>query len=105
MARGKRERPGEGVTTQGAATFGAALPSEGSPTSPETKPALPANALLLAVTPAQLARCIENQMHALTHIIADANSPPIDGGLAKIAAGLEVLQRVVPILPDKEPKS
>lgn len=69
---------------------------------PATPVAYPSNAILLPVTPADLARCIENQRRALIHIITDANSPPIDGGLAMITAGLDALARVVPMLPDRK---
>jgi hypothetical protein len=62
----------------------------------------PPNAIPLPVTPADLARCVENQRRALIHIITDANSPPIDGGLAMITAGLDALARVVPTLPDRK---
>lgn len=65
-------------------------------------PELPKNAILLPVTPAQLAACVENQLHALIHIIANPNSPPIDGGLSMITAGLDALARIVPTIPDKK---
>lgn len=91
MARGAKR-----ISQAVAETTDAAEPAPVTPVS------YPPNAILLPVTPSDLARCIENQRIALQHIIANPNSPPIDGGLAMITAGLDALARIVPTLPDRK---
>lgn len=58
----------------------------------------------LRVTPSELKGCIDAQLHELVNTVRNRNSPPIDGGIAKIGAALDFLARVDPELPDPEPK-
>lgn len=99
MAKGARRISQPGTADLGGSDRAVVFPVE--PAAPE-KTLYPDNVIFLPVTPSDLARCIENQRRALIHIITDANSPPIDGGLAMITAGLDALARVVPTLPDRK---
>jgi hypothetical protein len=68
----------------------------------QSPPTLPPDAILLPVTSAQLAACLERQHQALTRTLTEPNAPPIDGGLGLITANIDALRRVVPTLPDKK---
>jgi hypothetical protein len=56
--------------------------------------------LALPITASQLSACIERQRNALVRLIVDPHAPPIDGGIGKIAANIDALQRVTPTKQD-----
>lgn len=51
----------------------------------------------LLVTRAQLDACIAAQRRELINTIRNVNTPPIDGGIAKIVAALDALARIDPL--------
>jgi plasmid maintenance system antidote protein VapI len=50
----------------------------------------------LHVTPDQLAKCIETHRRELANIIRNQHTAPIDGGVMRIVAALDALERIDP---------
>lgn len=63
----------------------------------ETEETAVSGRISLRVTRKELDDCIHEQKHQLELIIRNRNAPPIDGGIGKICAALEYLDRIDPI--------